>query len=82
MESIAQQVAKHQLQIKAIKLELQNHFTWASGWFSPIYCDNRKILSYPDIRSYIRDAFVQAAQENFSEPDVIAGVATGGIAHG
>jgi orotate phosphoribosyltransferase len=82
MESIAQQVAKHLLQIKAIKLEPQNHFTWASGWFSPIYCDNRKTLSYPDIRSYIRDAFVQTAQENFSEPDVVAGVATGGIAHG
>ncbi|MEA3448279.1 MAG: orotate phosphoribosyltransferase [Bacteroidota bacterium] len=82
MESIAQQVAKHLLQIKAIKLEPQNHFTWASGWFSPIYCDNRKTLSYPDIRSYIRDAFVQTAQENFDELDVIAGVATGGIAHG
>src|SRR6056297_2256708 len=82
MESIAQQVANHLLQIKAIKLEPQNHFTWASGWFSPIYCDNRKTLSYPDIRSYIRDAFVQKAKQNFSEPDVIAGVATGGIAHG
>jgi orotate phosphoribosyltransferase len=82
MESIAQQVANHLLQIKAIKLEPQNHFTWASGWFSPIYCDNRKTLSYPDVRTYIRDAFVHTTKENFSEPDVIAGVATGGIAHG
>ncbi len=82
MESIAQQVANHLLQIKAIKLEPQNHFTWASGWFSPIYCDNRKTLSYPDVRTYIRDAFVQTTKENFADPDVIAGVATGGIAHG
>ncbi|MFW5805704.1 MAG: orotate phosphoribosyltransferase [Bacteroidales bacterium] len=82
MESIAQQVANQLLQIKAIKLEPQNYFTWASGWFSPIYCDNRKTLSYPDVRTYIRDAFVHTTKENLSEPDVIAGVATGGIAHG
>ncbi|MFO7789882.1 MAG: orotate phosphoribosyltransferase [Bacteroidota bacterium] len=82
MEKISQQIANHLLQIKAIKLEPQNHFTWSSGWYSPIYCDNRKTLSYPAVRSDIRDAFVQAALAKYSEPDVIAGVATGGIAHG
>ena len=75
-------MADHLLQIKAIKLEPQNHFTWASGWFSPIYCDNRKTLSFPEVRRFIRDAFAQIANENFGEFDLIAGVATGGIAHG
>jgi orotate phosphoribosyltransferase len=82
MENIAKQVANYLLQIKAIKLEPQNHFTWASGWYSPIYCDNRKTLSYPDVRSFIRDAFVYIANTEFQNIDVIAGVATGGIAHG
>jgi len=82
MKTIAHQMADHLLQIKAIKLEPQNHFTWASGWFSPIYCDNRKTLSFPEVRRFIRDAFAQIANENFGEFDLIAGVATGGIAHG
>ena len=81
METIAKQVANYLLQIKAIKLEPQNHFTWASGWFSPIYCDNRKTLSYPEVRTYIRDSFAKVSEE-FGEFDIIAGVATGGIAHG
>src|SRR6056297_1786252 len=82
MKTIAHQMADHLLQIKAIKLEPQNHFTWASGWFSPIYCDNRKTLSFPEVRRFIRDAFAQIANENFGEFDLIAGVATGGIPHG
>ncbi|MFO7843120.1 MAG: orotate phosphoribosyltransferase, partial [Bacteroidales bacterium] len=82
MKNIENQMAEHLLQIKAIKLEPQNYFTWASGWFSPIYCDNRKTLSFPTVRSFIRDAFVQTAKQNFDDFDVIAGVATGGIAHG
>ncbi len=70
------------MQIKAIKLNLQNPFTWASGWKSPIYCDNRKTLSYPKIRTYIRQQFADLIRNEFGLPDVIAGVATGAIAHG
>jgi len=70
------------LQIKAIKLNLQKPFIWASGWNSPIYCDNRKTLSYPKIRTYIRQQFVEIIREEFGTPDVIAGVATGAIAQG
>ncbi|MFA6923627.1 MAG: orotate phosphoribosyltransferase [Bacteroidales bacterium] len=75
-------VAEFLLQIKAIKLQPQKPFTWASGWKSPIYCDNRVILSYPKVRTYIRQEFSKLVIENFGTPDVIAGVATGGIAHG
>lgn len=75
-------VAEFLLQIKAIKLQPENPFTWASGWQSPIYCDNRKTLSYPSIRTYIRQQFVNAINTDFAIPDVIAGVATGGIAQG
>ncbi len=75
-------IAKYLLQIKAIKLELKKPFTWASGWQSPIYCDNRKTLSYPKIRTYIRQEFVRRINEEFGNIDVIAGVATGGIAQG
>ena len=78
----AAKVAEFLLQIKAVRLEPRKPFTWASGWKSPIYCDNRKTLSYPKIRTYIRQQFVQQILENFSKPDVIAGVATGAIAHG
>ena len=74
--------AEFLLQIKAIKLQPENPFTWASGWKSPIYCDNRVILSYPKVRTYVRQEFAKAVLENFGTPDVIAGVATGGIAHG
>ncbi len=59
MNTVAEQVASHLLQIKAIKLEPNHPFTWASGWKSPIYCDNRKTLSYPEVRTYIRDQFVE-----------------------
>lgn len=78
----AVKVAEFLLQIKAIKLQPENPFTWASGWKSPIYCDNRKTLSYPKIRTYIRQQFVETINTHFAKPDVIAGVATGGIAQG
>lgn len=70
------------LQSKAIKLEPAKPFTWASGWKSPIYCDNRITLSYPAIRSAIRDALVKLVKTNFPDAGVIAGVATGAIAQG
>ena len=70
------------MQSKAIKLEPANPFTWASGWKSPIYCDNRRTLSFPKIRSIIRDALVQTIREYYPDAEVIAGVATGAIAQG
>jgi orotate phosphoribosyltransferase len=78
----ALKVAEFLLQIKAIKLQPAKPFTWASGWKSPIYCDNRVTLSYPKVRTYIRQQFVNAINEKYAKPDVIAGVATGGIAQG
>lgn len=82
MENSAKQIAEYLLQIKAIKLQPSNPFTWASGWKSPIYCDNRKTLSFPEVRSYIRDSFVNLVKEYFPHTEMIAGVATGAIAHG
>ena len=82
MENSAKKVAEYLLQIKAIKLQPSNPFTWASGWKSPIYCDNRKTLSYPVIRSYIRDSFASVVRELYPDTELIAGVATGAIAHG
>jgi orotate phosphoribosyltransferase len=79
---IAAKVAEFLLQIKAVKLQPNEPFTWASGWKSPIYCDNRKTLSYPKVRTYIRQQFVRVINDNFPKPDVIAGVATGAIAQG
>ncbi len=78
----ARKVADFLLQIKAVMLQPDKPFTWASGIKSPIYCDNRKTLSSPKIRTYLRQQFVSAVNEQFGKPDVIAGVATGGIAHG
>lgn len=78
----AYKIAEFLLQIKAIKLQPENPFTWASGLKSPIYCDNRKTLSYPSIRTFIRNQFVYTINNYFEKPDVIAGVATGGIAQG
>lgn len=72
-------VAEFLLQIKAVVVQPKNPFTWASGWKSPMYCDNRKILSYPVIRTFIRHEFVNKIEEQYGKPDVIAGVATGGI---
>ncbi len=78
----AYKIAEYLLQIKAIKLQTQDPFTWASGWRSPIYCDNRKTLSYPAIRTFIRQQFTETILAEYGKPDVIAGVATGGIAQG
>jgi orotate phosphoribosyltransferase len=78
----ALKVAEFLLQIKAVKLQPNQPFTWASGWSSPIYCDNRKTLSFPAIRTHIRQGYAEAILEQFGKPDAIAGVATGGIAQG
>lgn len=82
MMDTAKMVASLLLQIKAIKLSPANPFTWASGWKSPIYCDNRKILSFPAVRRTIRDEFVIRIREQYPDAELIAGVATGAIAHG
>jgi len=80
-EEIAQKTAEFLLQIKAIKLNSSKPFTWASGIQAPIYCDNRKTLSYPKIRTFIRQEFVRLITEEFGTVDLIAGVATGGVPH-
>ena len=79
---IAKQIAKSLLQINGIKLQPKNPFKWASGWNSPIYCDNRKILSYPKIRNYVRQSLAELIKNHFKGANVIAGVATAGIPHG
>ncbi|MGB0914653.1 MAG: orotate phosphoribosyltransferase [Crocinitomicaceae bacterium] len=81
-EDKALKVAEFLLQIKAIKLNPKDPFTWASGIKSPIYCDNRVTLSYPQVRTFIRQAYAESIIEHYGKPDVIAGVATGGIAQG
>jgi len=78
----ASKVAQFLLQAQAVKLQPNSPFTWASGWKSPIYCDNRVTLSYPNIRTYIRQQLAKVILEKFGKPDVIAGVATGAIAQG
>ena len=78
----ARKVADFLLQIKAVMLQPDKPFTWASGIKSPIYCDNRKTLSHPKIRTYLRQQIASAITEQFGKPDVVAGVATGGIPHG
>ena len=82
MADIDRQVAALLLQSKAIILEPAKPFTWASGWRSPIYCDNRVTLSFPEIRNFIKEAFRTSILDNFNFPDLIAGVATGAIAQG
>jgi len=82
MNKFAQKTAEYLLQIKAIKLQPSNPFTWASGWKSPIYCDNRKTLSFPEVRSFISDSFAEMVMELYPQAELIAGVATGAIAHG
>src|SRR5512138_3167012 len=81
-KDIALTTAELLLKIKAVKLSPKELFTWASGIQSPIYCDNRVTLSYPEIRTFIRQQFVKAIEEHFGEPEVVAGVATGGIPQG
>lgn len=78
----AKKTAELLLQINAIKLKPENPFTWASGWISPIYCDNRIILSYPRIRNYIREQMAKQIETLYGKPDVIVGVATGAIGIG
>jgi orotate phosphoribosyltransferase len=82
MGKFEKKTAENLLQIKAIKLQPSNPFTWASGWKSPIYCDNRKTLSFPEVRSYIRDSFAAMIRDLYPHAEMIAGVATGAIAHG
>jgi orotate phosphoribosyltransferase len=81
-EETALETAGHLLEIRAVKLQPENPFTWASGIISPIYCDNRVTLSFPTIRTYIRQRFTEAILAEFGEIELIAGVATGGIAQG
>ena len=78
----AKKTAELLLQIHAIKLQPNQPFTWASGWKSPIYCDNRVVLSYPPIRNYIRETMAKHIEKQYGKPDVIAGVATGAIGIG
>lgn len=82
MKDIASLVAKKLLEINAIKLNVLSPFSWASGWKSPIYCDNRLSLSYPDVRSYIKENLAKKITENYKNVEAIAGVATAGIPQG
>ncbi len=82
MKTIEKITAKKLLEVKAVKLQPNNPFTWASGWKSPIYCDNRKLLSYPEVRDFLKIQFSRLILEKYPETEVIAGVATGAIAVG
>ncbi len=82
MKSVARLLAEKLLKISAVKLQPANPFTWASGWNSPIYTDNRKTLSYPDVRTFIKLELSRLVMENFADADAVAGVATGAIAQG
>jgi orotate phosphoribosyltransferase len=82
MKTLERLVAEKLLKIKAVKLQPANPFTWASGWKSPIYCDNRKTLSYPEIRTFIKLELTRVISEKYEDVDAIAGVATGAIAQG
>lgn len=82
MDSLKKEFASKLLKVKAIKLQPESPFTWASGWKSPFYCDNRKTLSYPELRNYVKLELVHAVLENFPEAEAVAGVATGAIAQG
>ncbi|MBP3354203.1 MAG: orotate phosphoribosyltransferase [Bacteroidales bacterium] len=82
MDTVGKLLAKKLLEISAVKLQPKNPFTWASGWKSPIYTDNRKTLSYPDVRTFVKVELTRLIAEKFGEFDVIAGVATGAIAQG
>ena len=82
MNTLESIFAEKLLKVKAIKLQPSNPFTWASGWKSPFYCDNRKTLSYTDLRSFVKIELTRIILENFPDVDAIAGVATGAIAQG
>jgi len=81
-ENVAGEVATKLLEIEAIKINYKNPFTWSSGWKSPIYCDNRMALSFPSIRSFIKESLVKAIKETYKDAECIAGVATAGIPQG
>ena len=74
--------AEKLLQIKALQINLQKPYTWASGWHSPVYCDNRKVLSFPYVRDFVKSELANMILDKFPDAEVIAGVATAGIAHG
>lgn len=80
--STAKHFAEKLMQIKALQMNVQKPYTWASGWFSPVYCDNRKVLSFPYVRDFVKSELANMVLEHFPDADVIAGVATAGIAHG
>jgi orotate phosphoribosyltransferase len=80
--STASTFAEKLLHIKALKISPDQPFTWASGWKSPVYCDNRKLLSYPHVRDYVKSELANTVMENFPEAESLAGVATAGIPHG
>lgn len=82
MNRVKKLTAEKLLRVKAIKLQPSNPFTWASGWKSPIYCDNRKLMSYPSIRNFVKVEFARIILEKYPQTDAIAGVATGAIAPG
>ncbi|QZE13542.1 orotate phosphoribosyltransferase [Halosquirtibacter laminarini] len=82
MEDLQLEVTKKLVEINTIKISPESPFTWASGWKSPIYCDNRKVLSYPAVRTFIAKQFAALVREKYPNAEVIAGVATGAIAHG
>jgi orotate phosphoribosyltransferase len=82
MSQVESKVAEKLLSIKAVKVQPKDPFTWASGWKSPIYCDNRKTLSYPEIRSLVKEELANIVRAKYSDVDVVAGVATGAIAQG
>lgn len=78
----AKHFAEKLLQIKALQINLQKAYTWASGWRSPVYCDNRKVLSFPHVRDFVKSELANMVLEHYPDAEVIAGVATAGIAHG
>jgi len=80
--STAKHFAEKLLQIKALQINPQKPYTWASGWLSPVYCDNRKVLSFPYVRDFVKSELANMALDFFPDADVLAGVATAGIAHG
>ncbi|MBQ9212630.1 MAG: orotate phosphoribosyltransferase [Bacteroidales bacterium] len=82
MENLDIQTAKYLLEINAVKLQPENPFTWASGWKSPIYTDNRKTLSYPEVRNFLKNGFAEIIRTKYPDTELIAGVATGAIAVG
>ncbi len=82
MKTVEREFAERLLAVQAIKLQPENPFTWASGWKSPFYCDNRKTLSYPDLRTFVKDNLAAMVRTYFPEATAVAGVATGAIAQG